>query len=236
MNVNISVQSNQPAPRRYHPALVALHWLILILIFATAYLVLAEGEGRRGFGISIAGLPTISIHMLLGLSVLLLMIVRLVVRLVTRHPEWASAGNRLLDIIGVMTHWGLYVFTFAITITGLILALQTNRLSRIFTPLSAAEGGFAFRQSRPGNALPPGGSQPGQVPPGGEPRRGGERPDGFEGGRFGERGGFFLGAFHGLSWSLLLLLLLVHVGAALYHQFLRRDGLFARMWFGRRYV
>jgi cytochrome b561 len=236
MSENASALQANPAPKRYHPALVALHWIILILIFSTAYFVLAEGEGRRGFGFRIAGLPTIDIHMILGLTVLVLMLVRLIVRLATRHPEWATAGNRFFDIVGVLTHWGLYLFTFAITITGLILALQTNRLSRIFTPSTVGAGGFAFSQSQSGRAFPPGGIQPGQVPPGGEFRRGGERPGGFEGGRFTEGGGFFLGAFHGLSWVLLLLLLVVHVGAALYHQFLRRDGLFGRMWFGKRYA
>jgi cytochrome b561 len=236
MSENASALPAQPTPKRYHPALVALHWIILILIFATAYLVLAEGEGRRGFGFTIAGLPTIDIHMILGLTVLVLMIIRLVTRLVTRHPEWATAGNRFFDVVGVLTHWGLYLFTFAITITGLILALQTNRLSRIFSPSTAAAGGFTFSQSQSGRAFPPGGFQPGQAPSGGEFRRGADRPGGFEGGRLGEGRGFSLGAFHGLSWILLLLLLVVHVGAALYHQFLRRDGLFGRMWFGKRYA
>ena len=239
--------TERPAPKRYHPALVALHWLIVALIFATAYFVLiVGGEGRREFGLTIAGLPTIGVHMLLGLSVLALLIIRLIVRLTTRHPDWATAGNRLLDVIGVLTHWGLYILTFSITITGLILALQTNRLSRIFNPASAASGGFAARQSQSGQLPPVGGFQPGQRPPAGgfqsgQPplpgqfRPGGDRPGGFEGG-FRRGGGFFLGAFHGLSWALLLLLLCVHVGAALYHQFVRKDGLFGRMWFGKRYA
>jgi cytochrome b561 len=236
MTADTSILPARPAPKRYHPALVVLHWLIVILIFATAYFVLAAGEGRRGFGFTIAGLPTIGIHMILGLSVLLLMVVRLVVRLATRHPAWATAGNRLFDILGVLTHWGLYLFTFAITITGLILALQTNRLARTFNLGSAQSRGLAFSQSQSGRTSPPGGFQPGQIPPGGEFRPGGDRPGGFEGGRFGEGGGFFLGAFHGLSWTLLLLLLLIHVGAALYHQFLLKDGLFGRIWFGKRYA
>ena len=124
-----------------------------------------EGEGRRQAGLTIAGLPTIGIHMILGLLVLVLLIVRLVIRLTTRHPEWATAGNRFLDIIGVITHWGLYIFTFAITITGLILAIQTNRLNRVFNPSSAAAGGFAARQLPPGQVPPSGSLQPGQVPP-----------------------------------------------------------------------
>lgn len=39
---------------------------------------------------------------------------------------------------------------------------------------------------------------------------------------------------HGLMSRLLLVLLAVHVGAALYHQFVRRDRLLARMGIGRR--
>jgi cytochrome b561 len=39
---------------------------------------------------------------------------------------------------------------------------------------------------------------------------------------------------HGLFGTLLLLLVVLHIAAALYHQFFLRDGLFSRMWFGRR--
>jgi cytochrome b561 len=46
------------------------------------------------------------------------------------------------------------------------------------------------------------------------------------------RGGFSLGMFHGLVWILLLLLIALHVGAALYHQFFKKDNLLGRMWYG----
>lgn len=39
---------------------------------------------------------------------------------------------------------------------------------------------------------------------------------------------------HGLISTLLILLIALHVGAALYHQFIRKDNLLARMWFGKR--
>lgn len=39
---------------------------------------------------------------------------------------------------------------------------------------------------------------------------------------------------HGLTSTILLLLILLHFGAAMYHQFIRRDNLLARMWFGKR--
>ncbi|HXF84860.1 MAG TPA: cytochrome b/b6 domain-containing protein [Anaerolineales bacterium] len=39
---------------------------------------------------------------------------------------------------------------------------------------------------------------------------------------------------HGLISTLLILLIVLHIGAALYHQFIRKDNLLARMWFGKR--
>lgn len=39
---------------------------------------------------------------------------------------------------------------------------------------------------------------------------------------------------HGLTSWILLVLVVLHFGAAMYHQFIRRDNLLARMWFGRR--
>ncbi len=38
---------------------------------------------------------------------------------------------------------------------------------------------------------------------------------------------------HGIGAWLLIALVVLHVGAALYHQFGRRDGLLRRMWFGK---
>lgn len=38
---------------------------------------------------------------------------------------------------------------------------------------------------------------------------------------------------HGMGASLLIVIVVLHTGAALYHQFIRRDGLIQRMWFAR---
>jgi cytochrome b561 len=37
---------------------------------------------------------------------------------------------------------------------------------------------------------------------------------------------------HGLGARFLIALVVLHAGAALYHQFIRKDGLLSRMWFG----
>lgn len=39
---------------------------------------------------------------------------------------------------------------------------------------------------------------------------------------------------HGMTFSLLAILVILHVGAALYHQFIRKDNLLGRMWFGKQ--
>ncbi len=226
MESNPSAVPNRALPaQRYRPAQVVLHWVIAALIFITALIAGgAEGEGRRAGAAGIGGVSTLTFHMILGITVLVLLFIRVLMRWRVKGPEWATTGSALLDRIGKWTHIGLYFFAFAVTITGLILALQTNRLARAFSP------GSGLRQFQPGQFPPPsGGLQPGQQPPqGGGFRDEGERGEGFRGG-----GAFFLGAFHGASWTILLLLIILHVGAALYHQFMRRDNLFGRMWFGK---
>jgi cytochrome b561 len=227
-----SAASTVVKPKRYHPALVALHWLIAILIVGAFFLIQANSEGERGrFQPGQANFPppqnfqqgnppaqnsqqgnspqefqqgnfprqesqgvfsTMGLHMIFGLTVLVLLIVRLIVRWTTKHPEWASTGNKFFDWVGGLTHFGLYLFTFGMTITGIILANQRGQLARTFgigsTP---TRGSFV-------------------------------------------RGSFSLGMLHGSIWILLLLLIALHVGAALYHQFILKDHLLGRMWFGKR--
>ena len=44
--VNVSPTTDKP--KRYHPLLVALHWLIAILLFGAVFFVQANGEGGEG--------------------------------------------------------------------------------------------------------------------------------------------------------------------------------------------
>ena len=137
--------------RRYHPSLVVLHWTIAALVFITPLLASeGEGEGQRQAA-TIGGIPTIGVHMILGITILVLLVARLFVRWRIRRPDWATTGNSFLDRIGQWTHVALYFFTFAVTVTGLIFALQTNRLAVVF-------GGGTPGQTRPGIG------QPGQFP------------------------------------------------------------------------
>jgi len=198
MSTNVSAAIS-PKPKRYNPVLVTLHWIIAILIFGTAFLAMGGGEGGRegGGAATLGGIPILGVHMILGITVLVLLMIRLIVRWRTQHPEWATTGNRFLDKVGELTHWALYFFTFCMTVTGIFLATRGNRLARTF--------GLA-------SVTPQGQFQPGQ---------------------FRQRG-FSIGMFHGATWFFLLLLVLLHVGAALYHQFILKDNLLGRMWYGKQ--
>ena len=43
----------------------------------------------------------------------------------------------------------------------------------------------------------------------------------------------FLGGIHHLFYLLAMLLIFLHVGAALYHQFMLKDNILSRMWYGK---
>ena len=166
-------------PTRYHPAVITLHWLTVILMLA-AFSLAPEEEGGGG-GISI--FP----HMILGGALALTLIVRLVMRFTVKRPAKASAGNVFFDLLGEATHWGLYILTFALLAGGASIAVQRNLVGALFGSGSVGQLGFSPA-----------------------------------------------GLLHGAAWSLITLALLLHIGAALYHQFFLKDNLLSRMWYGSR--
>ena len=83
-------------PKRYHPALVTLHWLIALLIFTDLYIgyfyirpILMLGHG---------GVPgtdlILKIHMAAGVAILVLLIIRFIIRLTTRKPAPATQASK----------------------------------------------------------------------------------------------------------------------------------------------
>lgn len=106
---------------RYHPILVALHWLMALMILFS----LAAG------GLILADMPPDSPdkvqglggHMIFGMAIGVLLILRLVTRTRSTHPPQAATGNDLLDRIGRWTHWGFYLLIAGMVLTGLATAL-----------------------------------------------------------------------------------------------------------------
>jgi cytochrome b561 len=172
-------------PKRYHPALVALHWLIAALILGMlfiGYTRLGETPNDQ------AKIETLSLHMPIGIAILALTILRLGVRIFSKKPAPATAGNPILDKIGVATHYLLYLVALGMGISGMGISAQAGLPAIVFERAGSLPADFA--------AFPP-------------------------------------AIGHGFLGFVLSGLIVLHVGAALYHQFIRKDGLLARMWFGK---
>ena len=115
------IRKQPPSMQRYHPLLVALHWLMALMILVA----LAAG------GLVLANMPPDSPdkvaglggHMIFGMAIGVLLILRLLTRTRSTHPPHAETGNSLLDRIGRWTHWGFYVLIAGMVLTGLATAL-----------------------------------------------------------------------------------------------------------------
>lgn len=179
-----------PSPgnvKRYHPALVALHWLIAALVL----LGLVVGT----FGLS--AMPNSSPdktgalrgHMIAGGAILVLTLLRWVVRRVTAHPPPASTGIALADRLAPLAHGALYLAVLAMAGSGIALSIGAGLPAIVFGGQGSLPADFSHLAAR---------------------------------------------GVHGVVAKVLMALVALHVAAAAYHQWVRRDGLLTRMGFGPR--
>ena len=175
---------SQNSPERYHPLQVTLHWLTVALVFAAFIL----GKYANFLPNDASEIAPLRIHMLLGVTILLVIIVRFITRMKVPRPAYASTGNAFLDGLGKFVHYALYLLVFLMAISGMSLSIQAGLPSIVF-----------------------GGS--------------GVLPTDFY--------DFAARMLHGFIAPALFLLILLHVGAAFYHQLALKDNLLARMWYGK---
>jgi cytochrome b561 len=115
---------------RYHPVLVTLHWLIAVLIVAALALgALVMVNIPNSDPMKLEALRS---HMIGGVLILLLMLVRLLLRARTTHPATASAGNPMLDRLAWASHRLFYVFVLGMAGSGIYMALQTGLPGIVF--------------------------------------------------------------------------------------------------------
>jgi cytochrome b561 len=115
---------------RYHPFLVALHWLLALMIptaLTLGALVLVKLPNSDPM--KIQGLRQ---HMIAGGVILTLMLVRLLVRTRTAHPAPAPSGNALLNKLAWASHRLFYPLVFMMVGSGVIMALQANLPAIVF--------------------------------------------------------------------------------------------------------
>jgi cytochrome b561 len=174
-------------PERYSRVLVVLHWLLAAMILFS----LAMGM------LSLVNIPAASPdklfalrgHMLAGIAILVLMLVRLAVRLTSARPAPARTGIALLDAAAPLVHFAFYLVVVLMALSGIALAVQAGLPAIVFggsgAPLPETFVGFAPRTA------------------------------------------------HGVLSRILLALVVLHILGALYHQFVRRDRVLARMGIGK---
>lgn len=110
-----------PAPQRYTPVSILLHWLMLVLL-AGVYLAaeLQEGEGQ--------GEAVASWHYGLGLTVFALVWLRIVVRVFRPAPPAVEGGWR--NVLSKVTHLALYVLMIGMPLVGwMILSAEGEAVS-----------------------------------------------------------------------------------------------------------
>lgn len=121
---------------RYHPALVALHWLLAVLILFSlamgtfALTVLPNDAPDKLF--ALRG------HMIAGVAILALMVIRFAVRVRSHKPPRAPTGKPLVDKLAVVNHYALYLLVVLMGVSGIETALQADLPAIVFGASGAA--------------------------------------------------------------------------------------------------
>lgn len=99
---------------RYTSVAVALHWLIALAILCN----LGLGLYMADLAISPTKLRLYSYHKWMGISIFLLVLVRILWRLTHRPPEMPSHMAPLERLLAHAAHGGLYLLTLAVPLSG----------------------------------------------------------------------------------------------------------------------
>lgn len=125
---------------RYHPVLVVLHWLLAVLLIAA----LAQGTFllKQVPNASPEKLALLRVHMLVGISILVLMLVRLAVTTFTRHPPAAFPRSVVLSRLSRAVHGLLYFLVLSIAATGIGIAIATELPNVVFGGMGSLPATF----------------------------------------------------------------------------------------------
>jgi cytochrome b561 len=162
-----------------------LHWLTVVLVFAAFIF----GKYSSLLPNDVSKITPLRIHMLLGVTMLFVIIVRFITRMRVPRPAYASTGNAFLDMLGKFVHYALYLLVFLMAVSGMSLSIQAGLSSIVFGRSGILPADFYDFAAR---------------------------------------------MLHGFIAPALFLLVLLHVGAAFYHQLALKDNLLSRMWYGKQ--
>lgn len=192
------------APNRYSAVAIALHWAVAVCILSMIPMGLWMTAAIEQPGSQALAYRVFQIHKSIGFLILALTVVRIVWRLTHRPPALPARMKRWETFAANATHVAFYVLMLALPLTGWLYV----------------SAGWAVAQDR---ALEVATSWFGLFPiphlPGvAELAAGVKRALAFQA----------MGAHAAMAWGAVVLVAL-HVGAALKHQFVDRDGVLAHM-------
>jgi len=104
--------------KRYDGVAMSLHWLVALLIFATFPL----GVYMHDLPLSPAKLQYFSYHKWIGVTILLLVIVRVVWRFTHTPPPLPASTPRWEVVVSHLTHLALYGLLLAIPLSGWLMS------------------------------------------------------------------------------------------------------------------
>lgn len=126
--------------KRYHPALIVLHWLLAIAIagvFVMGAFVLDHMKNDVP-----EKMQLLQMHVIGGLSILILTIVRLIVRIKTDKPAPVVTDNAKMDKVGVGVQHLLYLMSFLAALSGMAVAIKTDLINVLFNHVGTLPADF----------------------------------------------------------------------------------------------
>lgn len=126
--------------KRYHPALVVLHWLLALAIFGAFIMGAFVLDDMKNDAPQKMNL--LALHVLGGLTILVLTAVRLFVRMKTAKPAPVVTDNAKMDKVGTGVQHLLYALTLLAAISGMVLASKHNLLAILFKGVGALPESF----------------------------------------------------------------------------------------------
>lgn len=109
---------------RYGSLSIALHWLMLILLAAVYACIELRGQFERG---SASRVLIVQFHFMLGLSVFVLVWLRLLARTLGATPKIQPAPPRWQLGLASLMHWALYALMITMPVLGWLVLSGENK-------------------------------------------------------------------------------------------------------------
>lgn len=114
--------SRETAPKGYSLLQIVLHWTIAALVIFQLFVNdgIQHAFDDRMDGEPVEDGPSALLHIAIGVTILVLAVIRLAVRLIRGVPPAHNDKPAIINWVGHLTHYALYGFILAMPLTGAI--------------------------------------------------------------------------------------------------------------------